>query len=100
MFLSLVSSSPGGFQIENVLSVLTCVQAFLAGLDKEKISHLEKGGEGWSEMVSAPMARDLRNPKKSRAHTEWMGKIPKFNTSAYIYKRDCVRVIVTALSLD
>ena len=44
LFLSLVSSPPAGFQIENVLSVLACVQALLAGLGKEKMSHWAKGG--------------------------------------------------------
>ena len=69
MFLSLVSSSPGGFQIENVLSVLTCVQAFLAGLDKEKISHLEKGGGGVErDGFRANGARPKESKKVTRTH--------------------------------
>ena len=66
MFLSLVSSPPAGFQIENVLSVLACVQALLAGLGKEKMSHWAKGVE--RDGFSVNGAKPKESKKVSRTH--------------------------------
>ena len=56
LFLSLVSSPPGGDQIENASYALACVHALLAGLCTIKMSHCVKraGQDGFHTHGAKP----------------------------------------------